>query len=249
MPKPSLIRFGPFTADLDSGELLREGVKHRLQSQPFRVLTLLLMRPGEVVARDEIRENLWPADTFVDFDHSLGTAINKIRAALKDSAEEPQFIETLPKRGYRFIGKIETSIDPPAEQPVSSPVNSRANVSLPLASTVASQIPSHSPEQIPSSPTRRSLRFAPRRLTGVAALAVLLLASAAYAWRSVAVRKTSAASVPIHSLAVLPLDNLSEHRRNVLRRWHDRRTHHQSRQNHFSSRDLPYLCHALPQRT
>src|SRR6266446_10950143 len=115
MPKPSLIRFGPFTADLDSGELLREGVKHRLQSQPSQVLTLLLMRPGEVVTCDEIRENLWPADTF----------------------EEPQFIETLPKRGYRFIGKIETSIDPPAEQPVSSPVNSRANVSLPLASTVA----------------------------------------------------------------------------------------------------------------
>jgi DNA-binding winged helix-turn-helix (wHTH) protein len=113
MPRPSPIRFGPFTADLDSGELRREGVKIRLQAQPFRLLTLLLMRPGEVVTRDEIREKLWPADTFVDFDHSLGTAINKIRAALRDSAEQPQFIETLPKRGYRFIGEIALPVQPP----------------------------------------------------------------------------------------------------------------------------------------
>ena len=113
MPRPSPIRFGPFTADLDSGELRREGVKIRLQAQPFQLLTLLLMRPGEVVTRDEIREKLWPADTFVDFDHSLGTAINKIRAALRDSAEQPQFIETLPKRGYRFIGKIALPVQPP----------------------------------------------------------------------------------------------------------------------------------------
>jgi DNA-binding winged helix-turn-helix (wHTH) protein len=90
MPKPSVIRFGTFTADVDSGELRREGIKLRLQSQPFQLLTLLLLRPSEVVTRDEIREKLWPADTFVDFDHSLGTAINKIRSALRDSAEEPQ---------------------------------------------------------------------------------------------------------------------------------------------------------------
>ena len=112
MPRPSVIRFGPFTADLDSGELRRESSKIRLQAQPFAILTLLLHRPGEVITRDEIRQKLWPADTFVDFDHSLGTAINKIRAALRDSAERPRFIETLPKRGYRFIGEIT-----PSEQP------------------------------------------------------------------------------------------------------------------------------------
>ena len=112
MPGPSVIRFGPFTADLDSGELRRESSKIRLQAQPFAILSLLLHRPGEVITRDEIRQKLWPADTFVDFDHSLGTAINKIRTALRDSAEEPQFIETFPKRGYRFIGEIT-----PSEQP------------------------------------------------------------------------------------------------------------------------------------
>jgi Tol biopolymer transport system component/DNA-binding winged helix-turn-helix (wHTH) protein len=116
MPRTSPIRFGPFTADLDSGELRREGVKIRLQAQPFQLLSLLLMRPGEVVTRDEIREKLWPADTFVDFDHSLGTAINKVRAALCDSAEQPQFIETLPKRGYRFLGTIALPAEPPLSQ-------------------------------------------------------------------------------------------------------------------------------------
>jgi DNA-binding winged helix-turn-helix (wHTH) protein len=111
MPTSRTIRFSLYEADLDSGELRREGVKIRLQSQPFQLLTLLLMRYDEVVTRDEIRQRLWPTDTFVDFDHSLGTAISKIRAALRDSAEEPQFIETLPKRGYRFIG----SVDLPSE--------------------------------------------------------------------------------------------------------------------------------------
>jgi Tol biopolymer transport system component/DNA-binding winged helix-turn-helix (wHTH) protein len=94
-----VILFGPFAAHLDSGELRREGHKIRLQPQPFDLLVMLLERPGEVVSRDEIRNKLWPADTFVDFDHSLGAALN-------DSAEAPRFVETLPKRGYRFIGAI-----------------------------------------------------------------------------------------------------------------------------------------------
>jgi len=157
---------------------------------------LIISLPSEqafrlVSLRDEIREKLWAADTFVDVDRSLGTAINKIRAALRDSAEEPQFIETLPKRGYRFNWKIATSIDPAAEQPVN--LHLKSNVAAPTGpATVASLVPSHSLEQIPF---RRSLSFAPRRLAGVAALAVLLLASAA--------------SAPIRPLAVLPLDNLS----------------------------------------
>jgi DNA-binding winged helix-turn-helix (wHTH) protein len=105
-----VILFGPFAAHLDSGELRRQGHKIRLQAQPFDLLIMLLERPGEVVSRDEIRDKLWPADTFVDFDHSLGTAISKIRAALNDSAEAPRFVETLPKRGYRFIGVISPPI-------------------------------------------------------------------------------------------------------------------------------------------
>src|SRR5258705_491328 len=106
MLSPRIILFGPFAAHLDSGELRREGHKIRLQAQPFDLLVMLLERPGEVVSREEIRYRLWPADTFVDFDHSLGTAINKIRSALNDSADAPRFVETLPKRGYRFVVEV-----------------------------------------------------------------------------------------------------------------------------------------------
>ena len=100
------IAFDRFEADLRSGELRKEGRRIRLQAKPFQLLALLLEHAGEVVAREEICRKLWNADTFVDFDHSLGTAINKIREALSDSAEQPRFIETLPRRGYRFIGEI-----------------------------------------------------------------------------------------------------------------------------------------------
>jgi DNA-binding winged helix-turn-helix (wHTH) protein/tetratricopeptide (TPR) repeat protein/TolB-like protein len=99
-------RFGLFEADTASGELLRQGVPVRVQDQPFRLLTILLGRPGEVVSREEIRERLWPADTYVEFDGSLKAALKRLREALGDSAENPIFIETLPKRGYRFIAPI-----------------------------------------------------------------------------------------------------------------------------------------------
>jgi Tol biopolymer transport system component/DNA-binding winged helix-turn-helix (wHTH) protein len=97
-----IIRFGVFEADLVAGELRKNGRKLKLQDHPFRVLALLLERPGELISRDELREKLW-VDTFVEFDHSLNTAINKIRGALGDPADNPRFIETLPRRGYRFI--------------------------------------------------------------------------------------------------------------------------------------------------
>ncbi|HUU13993.1 MAG TPA: winged helix-turn-helix domain-containing protein [Terriglobia bacterium] len=100
---PRLIRFGVFEVDLRSGELRKSGLKIRLQEQPFQILAMLLERPGEVVSRDELRKKLWPEDTFVDFDNSLNTGINKIREALGDSADNPRFVETLPRRGYRFI--------------------------------------------------------------------------------------------------------------------------------------------------
>lgn len=99
-------RFGLFEADTESGELRRSGTRVRLQAQPFRVLVCLLERPGELVSREEIQQRLWGNDTIVDFDHSLGTAINKLREALGDSAENPRFIETLSRRGYRFLAPV-----------------------------------------------------------------------------------------------------------------------------------------------
>src|SRR5258708_82270 len=101
-----IVRFGIFEANLAVGELRKNGAKIRLQEQPFQVLAVLLERPGEAVTRDELRTRLWNAETFVDFDHSLNTAINKLRDALDDSAANPRFVETLAKRGYRFIAPI-----------------------------------------------------------------------------------------------------------------------------------------------
>jgi DNA-binding winged helix-turn-helix (wHTH) protein len=101
-------RFGLFELDLSAGELRRSGVKLRLQGQPFQVLAVLLERAGDVVTREELQQKLWPSDTFVDFDHSLNTAINKVREALGDSASSPRFVETLARRGYRFIAPVQT---------------------------------------------------------------------------------------------------------------------------------------------
>jgi TolB-like protein/DNA-binding winged helix-turn-helix (wHTH) protein len=101
------LRFADFVVDLRAGNLQRDGVPVRLQDQPFQILTLLAQNAGEIVTREELRRHLWPADTFVDFDNSLNTAINKIREALGDSAEDPLFIETLPRRGYRFVALVE----------------------------------------------------------------------------------------------------------------------------------------------
>lgn len=109
------LSFGPFEADLHSGELRKEGVRLRLQAQPFQLLSMLLERPGELVTREEICQKLWSTDTFVDFDRSLGTAVNKIREVLNDSAAEPRFVETLPRRGYRFIAPVTAVAEPPQE--------------------------------------------------------------------------------------------------------------------------------------
>ena len=105
----SLIRFGAFEADLDTEELRKHGLRIKLQDQPFQILALLLEHPGQVVTREELQQRLWPADTFVDFDRGLNKAINRLRDALGDSADQPRFIETLPKRGYRFVGSIESA--------------------------------------------------------------------------------------------------------------------------------------------
>ena len=101
------MRFGDYEADLRTGELRKFGTRIRLQSQPFKVLALLLTHPGEIVTRDELRLHIWGSETVVDFDHSLGTAVNKVRDALCDSAEHPRYIETMAKRGYRFAAEVE----------------------------------------------------------------------------------------------------------------------------------------------
>jgi DNA-binding winged helix-turn-helix (wHTH) protein len=100
------VQFGIFEVDLRAGELRRNGSKVKLQEQPFQILTVLLDRPGEVVSREELQKKLWPADTFVDFDHSLNAAIRRLRDALGDSAENPRFVETVARRGYRFLAPI-----------------------------------------------------------------------------------------------------------------------------------------------
>ena len=101
------IRFGVFELDLRSGELRKLGIKIKLHNQPFQVLATLLEHPGEVVTREQLRRKLWPADTFVDFDVGLNSAIKKLRDALGESAEAPRYVETLPRRGYRFIAPVE----------------------------------------------------------------------------------------------------------------------------------------------
>ena len=106
-PTVRVVRFGVFEVDLRAGEVRKNGLKVRLQEQPFAVLAMLLERPGDVVTREELQKRLWSGDTFVDFDHSLSASVNKLREALGDSADNPRFVETLPRRGYRFIAPVE----------------------------------------------------------------------------------------------------------------------------------------------
>jgi cholera toxin transcriptional activator len=136
MPSPQAnsaarnIRFGVFELDLVAGELRKNGARVRMQEQPLQILMVLAARPGEVIARDDLRQRLWPGDTFVDFDHSLNTAVNKIREALGDSASKPQYVETVARRGYRFIGSIDSGI--PAQPTPSSKSKFHPELNIPL---------------------------------------------------------------------------------------------------------------------
>jgi len=107
--QPAVVCFGNFEVDLQAAELRKDGQRVRLQEQPFRVLALLLRNPGQSVTREELRQNLWPADTFVDFDHGLNSAVARLREALGDAAEKPRYVETVAKRGYRFIGTVSST--------------------------------------------------------------------------------------------------------------------------------------------
>ena len=110
-------RFGAFEVDTRAGEVYKHGIRLKLQDQPFQVLAVLLEHAGDLVTREELRQKLWPADTFVDFDTGLNSAIKKLRDVLADSAEEPRYIETLPRRGYRFTAHVENG-DLPAPVPI-----------------------------------------------------------------------------------------------------------------------------------
>jgi len=113
LPSPSLVyRFGVFQANVAARELRKHGVRIRLPGQPFCILSILLEKPGEIVTRDEMRQRLWASDTFVDFEHSLNTAIKKLRAALGDTPENSRYIETVPRMGYRFIAPWSKSRQP-----------------------------------------------------------------------------------------------------------------------------------------
>jgi DNA-binding winged helix-turn-helix (wHTH) protein/Tol biopolymer transport system component len=129
------IRFGIFEVDLRAGELRRNGSKIKLQDQPFQILTMLLANPGEVVTREELQKKLWPSDIFVDFDHSLNAAIRRLRDALGDSAENPRFVETVARRGYRFIAPVNGASATIAPQPVPQPSTGKKR--LPILITAA----------------------------------------------------------------------------------------------------------------
>src|SRR5436305_11747746 len=125
--RPALVRFGLFELDLAEGVLIKNGRRIKLQEQPFRLLSILLEHPGETVTREQLAPGPWPADTFVDFDRSLNAAVAKLRQALGDSADNPRFIETQARRGYRFIAPVQASLEPIAV-PAAAPSESRPNV-------------------------------------------------------------------------------------------------------------------------
>jgi Tol biopolymer transport system component/DNA-binding winged helix-turn-helix (wHTH) protein len=156
----SVVQFGIFEADLRAGELRRNGSKIRLQDQPFQVLALLLERPGQLVTRDELHARLWPADTFVDFDHGLNAAIKRLRDALGDSAENPRFVETLARRGYRFLAPVNRA---PLE--LISAAQPRRRWRLPL-SVAAVLLAGISVGWHAGHRSAAAIRFTERRLTG-----------------------------------------------------------------------------------
>ncbi len=144
-----VVRFSTYEVDLRAAELYRAGHKIRLQVQPFHILAILLEHPGEVVTREDLQKRLWPADTFVDFDHSLNTAIKKLRQALCDDKRNPRFIETLPKRGYRFIGTVEQAARLPAPPPP-APSAASSLAKTPAASSYVGRVAKLSTERGPA---------------------------------------------------------------------------------------------------
>jgi TolB-like protein/DNA-binding winged helix-turn-helix (wHTH) protein/Flp pilus assembly protein TadD len=180
-PAARVLRFDTFELDLRAGELRKRGVKLRLQGQPIQLLAILLQSAGHLVTHEELRAQIWPADTFVDFDHSLHNAIARLRETLGDSAETPRYIETLPRRGYRFIAPV-VGVETPAPERF-APSEQASEVSA----------------SVEGSKTRAAL-----------AIALLILAAAGSAfWLVRAVSRPTSAAPRLRSVAVLPLENLS----------------------------------------
>jgi TolB-like protein/DNA-binding winged helix-turn-helix (wHTH) protein/Tfp pilus assembly protein PilF len=195
---PRTARFGAFEAALDAGELRKHGLRVKLSEQPFQILAMLLARPGEIVSREELRELLWPRDTFVDFDHGLNNAVMKLREVLGDSSEHPRFIETLPRRGYRFIAPLELK-------------NAVSNVAAAAQSVVPERAPGNSGLLRKVIEGHRKSQFA---LPRIAVLVAAVLAGSAlisgitvHYVRGVNASKGKASLSS--SLVVLPLENLS----------------------------------------
>ena len=186
------LRFGVFELDLRAGELRKHGLRVRLQEQPFQVLAALLEHPGEVVTREEIQKKLWPADTFVDFDHGLNKTINKIREALGDSAESPRFVETVARRGYRFLAEVK-SVD-------AAPVGGPEPATQPQPS--AENRERRDPAANPATPKH----MPPSLAWKISVFAVLLVMASLAAWKLYSWKRPSTI---IRSLAVLPLESLS----------------------------------------
>src|SRR5262245_46755122 len=203
MPTPR-VRFGVFEADLRSGELRKHGVKIKLHHQPFQILSILLEHPGEVVTREELQRRLWPADTFVDFDIGLNSAVKKLRNALHDSAERPRYVETLSRRGYRFIAPL-SNVSTSEEEKVISEAKPVIEVPGPARLEEPSAERDREMPKTSGWVHSRSLRWA--MVTVAVALLVLLAWLNAGGWRHRLWAR--ATPIQIRSIAVLPLDNLS----------------------------------------
>lgn len=168
--KNGIVRFGPFEANLSTQELRKYGTRLRLPNQSFQILALLLERPGQLVTRDELRQKLWPSDTFVEYDQGLNAAVNRLRDVLRDSAEKPRYIETLPRRGYRFLAKTEVVFEDHDEVPLANTVQPR---SPSTAAPVAPEEPSTSAVSLAMGRSAESHAFS-RRTFGLAGLAILI---------------------------------------------------------------------------
>src|SRR5579863_8892687 len=186
------IRFGTFELDLRAGELRKNGLRVRLQEQPFKVLAMLLEHPGEVISREELQKKLWPADTFVDFDHGLNKVINKIREALGDSAENPRYVETVARRGYRFLTEVRVSDAAPLRR-----------VELAMQPDPASDIRDR--PDLAGKPSTID-RFLPPIARKILVFVPVLLVVSLAIWR---LHPWGRPSPAIRSLAVLPLESLS----------------------------------------
>ncbi len=197
-----VLRFGVFQVDADAGELFKHGIKIKLQDQPFQVLIMLLDAAGEVVSREAIRQRLWPENTFVDFDHSLNIAVNKLRDALGDSADNPRFVETLPRRGYRFLVPVTVEGGFATAKLVGSP----APVQQPFSPTAKQPRLEKVPWEGRTTPEEASRAHAWGKLVIGALVVAVLLAN--WAWKYFG--RSGTAPPAKRMVAVLPLENLSQ---------------------------------------